>query len=138
MSATSSTLHELTLICSEDAVEMVSDALMELEALAVSVLDADADTSAENALFGEPGMPAPRAGWQRSIVQALFPAAAEATDAATLLLAQDWAADVHVKSINPVDEQDWVRLTQSQFAPVEITPRFWIVQIGRASCRERV
>jgi len=110
MSTSPSTLHELALICSEDAVEMVSDALMELDALAVSVLDADADTSAENALFGEPGMPAPRGGWQRSIVQALFPSAAEATDAATLLLAQDW-----------------VRLTQSQFAPVEITPSFWIV-----------
>ena len=127
MSTSPSTLHELALICSEDAVEMVSDALMELDALAVSVLDADADTSAENALFGEPGMPAPRGGWQRSIVQALFPSAAEATDAATLLLAQDWAADVHVQAIKPVDDQDWVRLTQSQFAPVEITPSFWIV-----------
>lgn len=124
---TVSNLHELALICSEDAVEMVSDALMELDALAVSVLDADADTPAESELFGEPGMPAPREGWQRSIVQALFPSAAEATDAATLLLAQDWATDVHVQAIKPVDEQDWVRLTQSQFAPVEITPIFWIV-----------
>jgi ribosomal protein L11 methyltransferase len=26
-----------------------------------------------------------------------------------------------------VAEQDWVRLTQSQFEPVEITPTFWIV-----------
>jgi ribosomal protein L11 methyltransferase len=26
-----------------------------------------------------------------------------------------------------VADQDWVRLTQSQFAPVEITPSFWIV-----------
>ena len=127
MSIAASTLHELALICSENEVEMVSDALMELDALAVSVLDADADTSAENALFGEPDMPAPRGGWQRSIVQALFPTAAEATDAVTLLLAQDWAKGVHVQAIKPVDEQDWVRLTQSQFAPVEITPSFWIV-----------
>ena len=29
--------------------------------------------------------------------------------------------------IEPVPDQDWVRLTQSQFAPVEITPEFWIV-----------
>ena len=29
--------------------------------------------------------------------------------------------------IQPVADQDWVRLTQSQFAPVEITPEFWIV-----------
>ncbi len=30
-------------------------------------------------------------------------------------------------AIEEVPEQDWVRLTQSQFAPVEITPEFWIV-----------
>ncbi|HEY8876802.1 MAG TPA: 50S ribosomal protein L11 methyltransferase [Roseateles sp.] len=120
-------LFELALVCREADVEIVSDALMEIDALAVSVEDADADTDAEHALFGEPGMPAPKAGWERSVVKALFPSEAEATEATTLILAQDWAADVHVQAIQAVPEQDWVRLTQSQFAPVEITPEFWIV-----------
>ena len=120
-------LFELALVCREADVEIVSDALMEIDALAVSVEDADADTDAEHALFGEPGMPAPKAGWERSVVKALFPAEPDATEAATLILAQDWAADVHVQAIQGVPEQDWVRLTQSQFAPVEITPEFWIV-----------
>jgi ribosomal protein L11 methyltransferase len=120
-------LFELALVCREADVEIVSDALMEIEALAVSVEDADADTDAEQALFGEPGMPAPAAGWERSVVKALFPSEPEATEAATLILAQDWATDVHVQAIQAVPEQDWVRLTQSQFAPVEITPEFWIV-----------
>ncbi len=120
-------LFELALVCREADVEIVSDALMEIDALAVSVEDADADTEAEHALFGEPGMPAPKAGWERSVVKALFPSEPEATEAATLILAQDWAADVHVQAIQAVPEQDWVRLTQSQFAPVEITPEFWIV-----------
>jgi len=120
-------LHELVLVCREDDVETVSDALMEIDALAVSVEDADADTDVEQALFGEPGMPAPKAGWQRSAVKALFNTEAEATEAVTLLLAQDWAADVHVQTIQQIEEQDWVRLTQSQFAPVDITPNFWIV-----------
>ena len=119
---------ELLLLAPEDAVENIGDALIdELEALSVSVEDADADTDAEHALFGEPGMPAPRAGWQRSVIRALFPDAAAATEAATLLLAQDWAQGVHVQAIQPVEEQDWVRLTQSQFAPVPVTPDFWIV-----------
>ncbi len=119
---------ELILLAPEDGVEMVADALMdELEALSVSVEDADAGSAAEHALFGEPGMPAPKAGWQRSLLKALFPDEAAATEAVTLLLAQDWAIDVAVQSITTVDEQDWVRLTQSQFAPVEITPSFWIV-----------
>jgi ribosomal protein L11 methyltransferase len=120
-------LFELALVCREADVEIVSDALMEIDALAVSVEDADADTDAERALFGEPGMPAPKAGWERSVVKALFPAEPDATEAATLLLAQEWATDVHVQAIQAVPEQDWVRLTQSQFAPVEITPEFWIV-----------
>jgi ribosomal protein L11 methyltransferase len=118
---------ELTLLATEANVETVSDALMELDALSVSVEDADADSQAEQALFGEPGMPAPRSGWQRSIVKALYPDEDAALEAATLLLAQPWAGDVHVVAVQDVPDEDWVRLTQSQFAPVEITPSFWIV-----------
>lgn len=120
-------MHELLLLAAEAQVENVCDALIELDALSVSVEDADADTPAEEALWGEPGMPIERAAWQRSRLKALFPTEAAATEAATLVLAQDWATDVHVASIQPLLEQDWVRLTQSQFAPVEITPSFWIV-----------
>lgn len=120
---------ELQLIAPATLVESVSDALMdELAALSVSVEDADADTDDEVALFGEPGMVVARPGWDRSVLKALFDDDAAATDAAALLLAQDWAAgQVHVQALVTVDERDWVRLTQQQFAPVEITPHFWIV-----------
>lgn len=119
---------ELLLLAPEDVVESVSDALIdELGALSASVEDADADTDAEQALFGEPGMPAPAGGWRRSRVIALFDDEQAATEAATLLLAQDWAKGVAMVAMRPVAEQDWVRLTQSQFAPVEISPAFWIV-----------
>ena len=119
---------ELLLLAPVDVVEAASDALMdELGALSVSVEDADADTGLERALFGEPGMPVPHSGWQRSLLRALFDTEAQATEAAALLLAQDWAQAVQVQSLTPVEDQDWVRLTQSQFAPVDITPSFWIV-----------
>jgi ribosomal protein L11 methyltransferase len=119
---------ELFLLAPVDVVEDASDALMdELDALSVSVEDADANTDAERALFGEPGMPAPAGGWQRSVIKALFDTEAQASEAATLLLAQDWAQNIHMQSLSEVAEQDWVRLTQSQFAPVDITPTFWIV-----------
>ena len=121
-------MYELVLTAPQALVESVSDALMdELEALSVSVEDADADTEAEHALFGEPGMPAPRPGWDRSTLKALFAEEGTATDAATLLLAQDWTTGLSVQGLQAVEEQDWVRLTQSQFDPVEITPSFWIV-----------
>jgi ribosomal protein L11 methyltransferase len=119
---------ELLLLCPQDEAESVSDALMdELGALSVSVEDADANTDAERALFGEPGMPAPRGGWDRSIVTALFDAAEPAQDAADTLLAQDWARSVQLQCIRPLVDQDWVRLTQSQFTPVPVTPTFWVV-----------
>ena len=121
-------MFELALTAPQALVEMVSEALMnELDALSVSVEDADADTEAEQALFGEPDMPPPKPGWDRSRLKALFADEATAEEALTLLLAQDWAAGLGVQGLAQVEEQDWVRLTQSQFAPVEITPSFWIV-----------
>jgi ribosomal protein L11 methyltransferase len=120
---------ELVLRVQQDWVEPVSDALAdELGALAVSIEDADAHTPAEQAIFGEPGMPVPRASWALSTLRALFDDEPTATEAATLLLAQDdVAAAVQVQSLAPVPDADWVRLTQAQFAPVAVTPDFWIV-----------
>ena len=120
-------MFELNLLCPEDRVELVSEALEALDALSVSVEDADAETEHEQALFGEPGMPPPKEGWQRSQVVALFAKEEEARQAALLLAAQDFFEACEVISLGAVPDQDWVRLTQSQFAPVEITPEFWIV-----------
>ena len=120
-------MFELRLLVPEDRVEPVSDALEALEALSVSVEDADAQTDSEQALYGEPGMPPPRGGWNRSSVVALFPSQEVAQDAGTLLRAQNFFDGCEIAGIEHVPEQDWVRLTQSQFAPVEITPTFWIV-----------
>ena len=120
-------MFEIILMCPQDRVETVSDALDALDALSVSVEDADAQTDAEQALFGEPGMPPPKDGWQRSRIQALFATEALARDTASVLAAQDFFAGCEVLGVVLVPEQDWVRLTQSQFAPVDITPEFWIV-----------
>ena len=120
-------MFELSLLCPEQGVETLSDALEALDALSVSVEDADAQTDAEQALFGEPGMPPPKDGWQRSRLLALFPTEAAAHEAADLLSAQDFFSGCQTLAITAVPEQDWVRLTQSQFTPVEVTPSFWIV-----------
>jgi ribosomal protein L11 methyltransferase len=131
-------MYELVLRAPEALVEMLSDALAdELDALSVTVEDADAGTDSERALFGEPGLPAAAPGWERSTVRALFETEHDAEAAAAVLMAQPWmqvpasGADpqprAFVQALQPVPEQDWVRLTQSQFAPVAITPDFWIV-----------
>lgn len=120
-------MFELRLMAPEDRVDTLCEALDALDALSVSVEDADAQTDAEQALFGEPGMPPPKEGWQRSRVIALFPDEAQAKEASSVLALQDFFEGCEVLGIAPVPEQDWVRLTQSQFAPVEVTPEFWIV-----------
>ena len=120
-------MFELSLLCPEERVDVLSDALDALDALSVSVEDADAQTPAEQALFGEPGMPPPKDGWQRSRMVALFAQESGAKEAATLLQAQDFFEGCRLLGIQVVADQDWVRLTQSQFAPVEVTADFWIV-----------
>ncbi len=121
-------MFELCLQVAQESVEPLSDVLMEIGALSVSVEDADALTDQERALYGEPGMPTPLMGWTRSLVIALYADEQSAIDVGEWLLEQeDWAEHLSVSKVRPVPDQDWVRLTQSQFDPVQITPQFWIV-----------
>ena len=120
-------MFELVLLVPEGSVEAVSDALDALDALSVSVEDADAHTDHEQALFGEPDMPPPKAGWNRSRVASLFASEIQARQAIALLELQDFFTNCEAVAIAHVPERDWVRLTQSQFSPVEITSDFWIV-----------
>jgi ribosomal protein L11 methyltransferase len=118
----------LTLIIETDAkyAEALSDALLEHGALSVDLLDADADTPDEQAIFGEPGEPPPGV-WQHNRVSALFDAN---MDVAAILHAA--ASDIGLDAlpehrIETLEDNDWVRLTQSQFAPIHISDRLWIV-----------
>ena len=121
-------MHELVLQAPQPLVEPLADALLgELDALSVSVEDADAGGEQEQPLFGEPGLPPPPAAWPHSTLRALFATEAQATDAATLLAAHEDTRAVRVVAIAAVPETDWVHQTQAQFAPVEITPVFWVV-----------
>lgn len=120
-------MFELGLMCPQDRVETVSDALEALDALSVCVEDADAQSGIEQAIFGEPGIPTPKEYWPHSRVTALFASRALAQSAWTLLLAQDFFSGCRILGIQEIPAQDWVRVTQSQFKPVEITPEFWIV-----------
>jgi ribosomal protein L11 methyltransferase len=107
--------------------EDLSDALLDLGALSVSVEDADADTPDEQPLFGEPGLTPERTAWERSRVIALL---ATEHEPAVLLAAaaiQLGLASTPTFTVREVEEQDWVRLTQSQFDPIPIGERIWVV-----------
>ncbi len=118
----------LTLIVDTDAqhAEALSDALLERGALSVDLLDADADTPDEQAIFGEPGEPPPGV-WQHNRVSALFDANADVTRILMGAASDIGLAPVPLHRIETLDDNDWVRLTQSQFEPIRISDRLWIV-----------
>jgi ribosomal protein L11 methyltransferase len=119
--------RELVVELERERAEALSDALLELGALSVSVEDADADTPDEQPLFGEPGLTPDRTAWQHSRVIALI---APEHDPALLLAAavnELGLAATPQFALRDVEEQDWVRLTQSQFDPIQIGERIWVV-----------
>jgi ribosomal protein L11 methyltransferase len=106
--------------------EALADALLDAGALFAGIEDADAGTPDETPQFGEPGSIA-SPGWARSRVTAFFDANA---DAGAVLAASAAAAGfpgVPAHTLEKVEEQDWVRLTQSQFEPIRVSDRLWIV-----------
>lgn len=122
-------MFELVLQTDAQRVETISDALLDaLGAHSVSIEAADLPIGARHALYGEPGIAPSPAAWPRSTISALFADEPSATAAAALLLAQPRAADgTRLQYIRMLPDEDWVRLTQAQFPPVEITQHFWVV-----------
>lgn len=121
------TYRECVLEVARDDAEALSEALFDLGALSVSVEDADADTPDEEPLFGEPGHEPTRLAWNRSRVVALL-----ADDADPALLVAAAANEIGLSplpqyTVRDVEEQDWVRVTQSQFEPIHIGERIWVV-----------
>ncbi|RKU03840.1 50S ribosomal protein L11 methyltransferase [Burkholderia sp. Nafp2/4-1b] len=119
--------RELVVELAREHAEALSDALLDLGALSVSVEDADADTPDEQPLFGEPGLVPDRTAWQHSRVIALLSPDHEPAVLLTAALNEIGVAEPPKFDVREVEEQDWVRLTQSQFEPIPIGERIWVV-----------
>ena len=102
------------------------DALMAAGALSASLEDADAGTADERPQFGEPGsINSP--GWDHSRVVALLE---EDADVPALLAEASAAIGLSEPlnyAVGTVADQNWVQLTQSQFDPIRVSERLWIV-----------
>jgi ribosomal protein L11 methyltransferase len=118
---------EVVIEVAREHAEALSDALMDTGALSVSVEDADEGTVDEKPLFGEPGMEPEEAAWDRSRVVALTDID---SDHAAIVAAAAQSIGLPATpsyTTRSVEEQDWVRLTQSQFAPIHIGKNIWVV-----------
>ena len=120
----------LKIVATEQTADLISDALMATGALSASIEDANAETPAEQAIFGEPSSAniqyPPPGIWQQNIVTAMFNEDVNLEKTITALCSETGIA--HFKyHTETIAEQDWVRATQAQFHPIEITPKLWIV-----------
>jgi ribosomal protein L11 methyltransferase len=106
--------------------EALADALLDAGALAASIEDAAAGTADERPQFGEPGSVS-RPGWERSLVVALLKPDTDVRRFLASCAARAGLAKLPDFTLEELAEQDWVKLTQSQFEPIRISARLWIV-----------
>lgn len=108
---------------------LLADALLEAGALSASIEDAHAGTAEEQPIFGEPGSATAEGPslWHESLVTALFPPDADVEACLAQAARQAGLAVLPPHERDWLPERDWVRLTQSQFEPIRISERLWIV-----------
>ncbi|MBS1226995.1 MAG: ribosomal protein methyltransferase [Proteobacteria bacterium] len=106
--------------------EALADALLDAGALSASIEDADAGTDKETPQFGEPGS-VTTPGWERSKVIALLEADADVDELIAACAPLAGLTEVPSYTREVVAEQNWVQLTQSQFDPIRVSERLWIV-----------
>lgn len=113
-----------TLDLRHDHAEAMGDAFIEAGALSVSVEDADEGTSAEQAIFGEPGADAGL--WNHCRLIAMFTGDSD-VDKIVATVCSRLALDVPGYEISGLDDVDWVQRNRDQFQPIRISERIWIV-----------
>ncbi|SEQ94041.1 ribosomal protein L11 methyltransferase [Nitrosomonas sp. Nm51] len=106
--------------------ELLGDALLEQGALSVDIHDAAADTDQEQPIYGEPGLPADEV-WQKAEVSGMFDPDTDINAVMQSITKALALPDLPAFRIEAIEAQDWVRLTQSQFSPICISSRLWIV-----------
>ncbi|MBJ6978500.1 50S ribosomal protein L11 methyltransferase [Luteimonas sp. MC1895] len=120
---------ELTLHCRESEQPRYENALDDVGALAVTMLDADAGTRNEDAIL-EPGV-GETPLWASITLTALFPHDADALLLLAALESFDPGLDWGRASFRKVEDQDWERAWMDQYVPLRFGRRTWIVPWNR-------
>jgi ribosomal protein L11 methyltransferase len=116
---------ELTLRCRQAQQPRYEAALEDVGALAVTLLDADADTAEEHAIL-EPGV-GETPLWDDVQLSALFPDDADTRLLLAALEAFDPDLDWSQARFRSVEDQDWERAWMDQYVPLHFGARTWIV-----------
>lgn len=121
---------ELTLRCTEQTQPRYENALEDVGALSVTLLDADADTSNERAIL-EPGV-GETPLWGELILTSLFDADTNALALLAALESFDPGLDWSSVSFRAVADEDWERAWLDTFQPMSFGRRTWIVPWNHA------
>ncbi len=119
-------MRELVFETELDDTDEISDCLMALGALSVTVEDAQADRPTERPLFGEPGMPMDVQAWPSSKFVALLDQETDPVSFWKDFCTQDSRFESAAMEIREIADQDWVRETQRQFTPLRIGDALWV------------
>ena len=127
--------NEVSVEVARDEAESWADAFLAAGALSVLAEDADADSPDEQAIFGEPTAAGQQAdggaalpfGWQRTRLAVLLECSAEPQSLLDEVAAALGRRAPAIDSVKQIQDQDWVRTTQAQFAPMAVGERLLVV-----------
>ena len=120
-------MREYRILADQRSAEEISDLLLDAGALSAALEDADADSTDEQPLYGEPGLEPQTQAWPRSIISVLTADGFDFKGALDAAVAQAGCEAPKLLETSDVENQDWVRITQAQFQPSHVSPRLWIV-----------
>ncbi len=106
-------------------VDHLSESLFSVGAISVDVTDADEGSAKEKAIFAEPGEIF-ELSWNANRVVALFVSDVDVTKVIKNLEEFVNVSQLSDYQVRTVEDQDWVRLTQKQFDPIQVTDRIRI------------
>ncbi|HQT81452.1 MAG: ribosomal protein L11 methyltransferase [Ferrovum sp. 37-45-19] len=128
--------NQIHFAVSSDLAEPLSDALLHHGALTVSIENFDFPGQPEFEVFGEPGYETSEL-WPWCTLKVLIDISNNAQTIMQAACDELALSETPAFQVDTIEDQDWVQLTQSQFEPIQINDRLWIVPTWHTPPDER-
>ena len=106
-------------------VDSISDYLTKLGAISTSIENTNFNKSNEELIFDEPNNK-PQEYWKNNTVTALFETTID-IELVKVALQNKFSDENLSFNTKIVQDQDWVKLIQSQFFPIKINKKLWVI-----------
>ena len=109
----------------KEDVDSISDYLIELGAISTSIEDTNLNQNNEELIFGVPNIQSQQF-WENNTVQALFEKKIN-IEVIKAAIKNKFSDAILSLSTKEVEDRDWVKSTQTQFSPIRINDKLWII-----------